>query len=75
LLERCHGAYRNPWFLIKKKNGKYRLVNAAMAINAVTIRDANLPPVIDEFAEEFGGMKVTSLLDFFSGHDQVPLAK
>lgn len=74
LLERCNGPYRNPWFLVKKKNGMFRLVNAAMSINAVTVRDANLPPVADEFAEEFAGMTVTSLIDFFSGYDQVGLA-
>ena len=73
-LEPCYGPYRNPWFLVKKGEGKYRLINAAMKINAVTIRDANLPPATDEFAEEFAGNKVASLIDWFSGYDQVPLA-
>jgi len=45
------------------------MVNAAMAINAVTIRDANLPPSVNEFSEQFAGMKITSLVDFFSGYD------
>ena len=75
LLEPCHGPYRNPWFLVKKKSGKYRMVNAAMNINKVTIRDANLPPSVDEFSEEFAGMHITSLIDFFSGYDQVELDK
>ena len=69
LLELCYGLYRNPWFLVKKKSGKYRMVNAAMNINKVTIRDANLPPSVDEFSEEFTGMYITSLIDFFSGYD------
>ena len=73
-LEPCHGPYRNPWFLVKKGGGKYRLINAAMEMNRVTIRDANLPPATDEFAEEFAGNKVASLIDWFSGYDQVPLA-
>jgi Reverse transcriptase (RNA-dependent DNA polymerase) len=73
VLKPCHGPYRNPWFLVKKKNGKYRLVNAAMEYNKCTIRDANLPPSVDEFSEEFAGCKLTSLIDFFSGYDQVPL--
>ena len=73
MLEQCHGPYRNPWFLVKKKSGKYRLVNAAMNINQVTIRDANMPPAVDEFAEEFAGMTITSLIDFFSGYDQIAL--
>ena len=56
LLEDCDGAYRNPWFLVKKKSGAYRIVDAAMYINKVTIKDANLPPNIDEFSEDFAGM-------------------
>jgi Integrase zinc binding domain/RNase H-like domain found in reverse transcriptase/Reverse transcriptase (RNA-dependent DNA polymerase) len=75
ILEPCHGPYRNPWFLVKKNNGKYRLINAAMNINRVTIKDANLPPNPDEFAEEFAGMVVGSYIDFFSGYDQLELAK
>lgn len=72
-LEFCHGPYRNPWFLVKKKDKGYRMINAAMNMNKVTIRDANLPPESDEFAEEFAGMPMTSLIDWFSGYDQVLL--
>lgn len=71
--ERCEGPYRNPWFVVKKKNGDFRIVNAAMNINAVTIRDATLPPSADEFSEHVAGMHVSSLIDWFSGYDQVGL--
>ena len=37
ILEPCYGPYRNPWFLVKKKDKDYRLVNAAMLYNKVTI--------------------------------------
>jgi hypothetical protein len=77
-LEYCQGPYRNPWFLVEKEpkgEGKYRLINAAMEINRVTIKDANLPPSADEFAEEFAGMLVGSFVDFFSGYDQMGLAE
>ena len=53
LLEDCNRAYRNPWFLVKKKSGAYRIVDATIYINKVTIKDANLPPNIDEFSEDF----------------------
>jgi hypothetical protein len=74
LFEPCEGPYRNPYFLVKKKKpGEYRLVIAAQNINGVTIRDANLPPSSDDFAEEFSGMWMTSLLDWLSGYDQIEL--
>jgi hypothetical protein len=76
VLEPCYGPYRNPWFLVKKKEkGKYRLINAALEMNRVTIRDANLPPAVDEFSEEFAGCAIASLVDLFSGYDQLPLAE
>jgi len=62
--------YRNPWFLVKKKEkGKYRLINTAMEINRVTIRDTNLPPSVDEFFKEFTKYVIASLIDFFSSYD------
>jgi hypothetical protein len=74
-LEYSQGPYRNPWFLVaKKEKGTYRLIVAAMHMNKVTIRDANMPPNVDEFSEEFAGCVVASLLDIFSGYDQAMLA-
>jgi hypothetical protein len=74
-MEYSQGPYRNPWFLVaKKEKGSYRLIVAAQNINKVTIRDANMPPNMDEFSEEFSCCVVASLLDFFSGYDQVLLA-
>ena len=48
ILEEVYGAYRNPWFLVKKKDGGLRLINNAQHINTVTIRDAMIPPEADE---------------------------
>ena len=72
-LELCKSQYRNPWFLVAKKDKGYRLINNAQKLNGVTIRDANPPPNPDEFSEEFAGCAIMSLLDFFSGYDQVEL--
>lgn len=44
-----------------------------MELNRVTVRDADLPPYAGEFSEEFAGCEISSLIDFFSGHDQVEL--
>ena len=51
----------------------YRLINSAQKINAVSIRDASLPPAVEEFSERFAGYPVVSLADLFSGYDQCSL--
>jgi len=76
LLEECHGPYRNPWFLVQKGPKElrmYRLINSATALNEVTFKDACLPPNIEEFVEEFAGLPLSSVLDAFSGYDQIGL--
>ena len=37
LLEPYQSPYRNPWFLVKKKDKNYRLINTVIRINKVTI--------------------------------------
>lgn len=74
-LEPSCAPYRNPWFLVSKKGKGYRLINSATNINAVTIRDANIPPTADEFADAFSGSPYVSLADLFSGYDQLELDK
>jgi hypothetical protein len=38
VLEKCYGPYWNPWFLVEKKVKKtYRLINAAIKMNSVTL--------------------------------------
>nr|POF03172.1 hypothetical protein CFP56_78741 [Quercus suber] len=55
-LEPCHSANRNLWFIVHKKEAnKYRLINAAIEMNRVTLRDATLLPSTDEFSEDFAG--------------------
>ena len=75
-LERSFGPYRNPWFLVPKKTpGKYRLINSVQRLNAIIIRDASLPPMVDEFSKAFAGFPLISLLDFFLGYNQCVLAE
>ena len=57
-----------------KKAWKYRLINSAQGLNAVTIRDTSLPPSADDFSEEFAGFPLPCLLDLFSCYDQCILA-
>jgi hypothetical protein len=69
MLEPCHGFYRNLWFLIKKKDGKYRLVNHAVEFNKVIIKNANLLLAVNSFSEEFADYAIIFLIDFFFGYD------
>jgi hypothetical protein len=70
ILEKSENPYRNLWFLAKKKNKiSYRLINTAMEINRVTIRNTNIFPSADEFAEKFFRYAVISLVNFFSEYD------
>jgi hypothetical protein len=54
ILEKCNRPYKNPWFLVAKKLAStYKLINAAMKMNSITLQDANMPLLVDEFLEEF----------------------
>ena len=50
------------------------MINSAQRINAVSIRDASLPPGADEFSHRFAGYPLISLVDLYSGYDQCTLA-
>ena len=69
-LERSCGPYHNLWVLVPKKAGRYKLINAAQRLNAITIKDASLPPSADNFSEGFVGFPLLSLSDLFSRYDQ-----
>ena len=51
------------------------MINAAQRLNAVTIKDSSVPPSAEEYSEDFAGFPVLSLLDLFSGYDQMALAE
>jgi hypothetical protein len=57
----------------KKKPREYKLINLVIHLNAVIRRDANLPPSINEFIDEFIGYYITSLVDLYSSYDQILL--
>src|SRR6266511_2331519 len=74
MLKLNHNLYRNPWFLVKKKEkGKYRLINTTIKINRVIVKDTNFPPSVNEFFKEFTDYIIASLIDFFSSYNQIKL--
>jgi hypothetical protein len=57
----------------KKKPGEYKLINLTMYLNAIIRRDANLLLSINKFTDKFIGYYIISLVDLYSGYNQILL--
>lgn len=66
--EPSQSSYRSRWFCVLKKSGDLRIVHDLQPLNKVTIKDAGLPPNLDEYVEVFAGSSVYTVLDLFSGY-------
>lgn len=66
-------SYCSRIFAVAKKNG-IRIVQDVQELNKVMVRDAALPPRVDDFAEGFVGRGVYGLCDLFTGYDGRRLA-
>ena len=73
IIELSYSLYRNPQFLVKKKDNRHRIINSTVYINAITKRDSLLPPNIDKFIKDVSARPLTLLIDFFSGYDNIIL--
>ncbi|OJA07592.1 hypothetical protein AZE42_07467 [Rhizopogon vesiculosus] len=68
--EPLNAAYHSRWFCIVKKDGKLlRLVHDLQPLNAVTVKDAALPPFTDHLTEAFAGYPVYGMMDLYGGYD------
>ena len=76
MLEHSQGPYRSRYFLVLKKNPEeYRFINDMQPLNKVTIRDAGMPPSVDEFSEDFAMYPILTSVDYYSGYNQLLLDK
>jgi hypothetical protein len=57
----------------KKKKEKYHLINVALKMNRVIIRNANLLSAMNEFSKEFVDCVIASLMNLFFEYDQLSL--
>ena len=86
MLEHSQAPYRSRFFLVPKENsskssvessgkssGDYRFINDMQPLNAVTIRDAGMPPSVDEFSEDFAMYPILTSVDYYSGYNQLSL--
>ncbi|GJE97287.1 polyprotein [Phanerochaete sordida] len=67
--ESSQSSYRSRWFCVLKKSGKLRIVHDLQPLNKVTIRDAGLPPNLDNFVEPFAGRSCYTAFDLYWGFD------
>jgi hypothetical protein len=65
--EQSHASYRARWFCVLKKNGNLRIVHDLQPLNGVTIREAGVPPFLDEFVEGFTSRVIFTVLDMYWG--------
>ncbi|GBG59682.1 hypothetical protein CBR_g49948 [Chara braunii] len=65
--------YANRWFVFRKPNKTLRWIHDVHKLNAVTIRDAGSLPQADLLAESLAGRSIYSLIDLYSGYDQLLL--
>jgi hypothetical protein len=52
-----------------KKNGKLRIIHDLQPLNEISIRDAGLLPILDDFVEPFAGRQCYTVFDLFWGYD------
>jgi len=67
--EASQSSYRCRWFCVAKKNGGFRIVHDLQPLNKVSIRDAGLLPIVDDFVESYAGCQCYTVFDLFWGFD------
>ena len=71
LYEQSTSSYSSPIFAVVKQDGKsLRIVHDLQRLNSFTIRDAGLPPRVEEFLESMAGRACYGLVDVMGGYDQ-----
>ena len=69
--EPSSSSYNSRWFCVLKKDGKsLRIVHSLEPLNAVTIRNAAMPPYTEMLAEDFAGRSIYTVLDLYVAFDQ-----
>ncbi|KAG0420575.1 Retrovirus-related Pol polyprotein from transposon 17.6 [Dictyocoela roeselum] len=75
VIEEKHCEVSSPAFIIKKKNGKIRLVVDYRKLNAITIKTHQVTPNIYEILARLKGSNLFSVIDLNQGYYQIKIAK
>jgi len=70
IYEPSNSSYWSHWFCVLKKNRKsLQLVHELQPLNSVAIKDAGLPPMVEQYAESFGQCGCYRVFDLMVGFD------
>ena len=72
--EPSQSSYRSRWFCVVKKNGKLQLVHDLQPLNKITIKDAGMPSILNDFVELFAGCECNTTFDLYWEFDACKLA-
>ena len=73
--KRSNSAYCSKWFCVLKKDRKSLwLVHDLQTLNAVTIRDSGVPPILESFTNSLGGCSCYTGLDLLVAFDHRSLS-
>jgi len=72
--EPSNSSYHHQWFCVMKKNSDIRIVHNLSLLNAIMIKDAAQPPLVEHYAKQCSACSIYTGLDLFVGYDHCTLA-
>ncbi len=74
VIQESYSPWNSPMFLVGKKDGSYRPVIDFRKVNALTVSDHYLLPILSDLLQSLGSSNtVFSSIDLLSGFCQIPL--
>jgi hypothetical protein len=73
--EPSNSSYRSGWFTVPKKDDSLQIIHNLKPLNTVTIRNAGVPPIVDEVVEDFANHTCYFYGNLYVGFDKRGLAE
>ena len=67
--EPSNSSYHHQWFCVVKKNSDICIVHNLGLLNAIMIKDAAQPPLVEHYAEQCSARSIYTSLDLFVRYD------